>query len=119
MTTRELIRKAQVHVPEEDWEDIVRRIVEVAHPEKIILFGSAVKGTMDQNSDLDLLVIKRGDYHTITAAQEIYDNFEGVKYAIDIIVTTPEKVEQYGGCFALVLYPALKEGRVIYDHGAV
>jgi predicted nucleotidyltransferase len=27
-------------------DDIIRRIVEVAHPEKIILFGSAARGEM-------------------------------------------------------------------------
>ena len=42
---------------------IVRRIVEVANPEKIILFGSAAKGGMGPNSDLDLLVIASGPIH--------------------------------------------------------
>ena len=37
-------------------DEIVRRIVEVAEPEEIILFGSAARGTMGPNSDLDLLV---------------------------------------------------------------
>ncbi len=118
MATRELIRKAQAHVPEDDLEDIVGRIAAVANPEKIILFGSAIKEPLDWESDLDFLVIKRGDFHTVTAAQEIYDNLDGVKYPIDIIVTTPEKVEKYGDCFALILYPALKEGKVVYDRQA-
>ena len=39
-------------------EDIIRRIVEVADPEKIILFGSAARGEMGRNSDVDLLIIK-------------------------------------------------------------
>jgi predicted nucleotidyltransferase len=38
-------------------EGIVRRIVEVAQPEKIILFGSAARGDMGPHSDVDLLVI--------------------------------------------------------------
>lgn len=38
-------------------DEIVRRIVEVAQPEKIILFGSAVRGEMGPNSDVDLLVL--------------------------------------------------------------
>jgi predicted nucleotidyltransferase len=40
--------------------DIVKRVVEVANPEKIVLFGSAARGEMGPNSDYDLLVIKRG-----------------------------------------------------------
>lgn len=40
--------------------EIIRRIVKVAAPEKIILFGSAARGEMGPNSDVDLLVIKAG-----------------------------------------------------------
>jgi len=38
--------------------DIIKRVVEAAKPEKIVLFGSAALGTMGPDSDLDLLVIK-------------------------------------------------------------
>jgi predicted nucleotidyltransferase len=38
--------------------DIVKRVVEAAKPEKVVLFGSAARGTMGPDSDLDLLVIK-------------------------------------------------------------
>ena len=47
-------------------EDIVRRIVEVARPEKIILFGSAARGGMGPNSDVDVLVgFREGAGHTL------------------------------------------------------
>lgn len=36
--------------------EIVRRIVAVAEPDRIILFGSAARGQMGPHSDLDLLV---------------------------------------------------------------
>ena len=36
--------------------DIVRRVVEVASPEKIILFGSAARGEMGPHNDVDLLI---------------------------------------------------------------
>ena len=39
-------------------QEIVRRIVEVAKPEKIILFGSAARGELGPDSDLDFLIIK-------------------------------------------------------------
>jgi predicted nucleotidyltransferase len=119
MEADQLIRQAAIQIPEADLRDIVRRIVEVADPEKIILFGSAARGTMGPNSDLDLLVIKRGDYHHITAEQQIYRALRGIGYAKDIIVVTPEEVERYRDSFCLVLYPALREGRVIYDKEAL
>lgn len=47
-------------VPPETLRQIVERIVAVAQPEKIILLGSAARGEMGPDSDVDLLVIKAG-----------------------------------------------------------
>jgi uncharacterized protein len=96
-------------------DEIVRRIVEVAAPERIILFGSAARGQMGPHSDLDILVIKSGDIHRRRLAQEIHMNLWGVDYAVDIIVATPEDIERYRDSLGLVYKPALREGRVIYD----
>ena len=96
-------------------DDIVRRIVEVAQPERIILFGSAARGEMGPHSDLDLLVIKGGDYHRRDVAGDIYMNMFGAGQAVDIIVATPEDIERYGDSHPLIYKPALREGRVIYD----
>ena len=38
--------------------DIVQRIVDAVHPDKIILFGSAARDQLGPNSDLDILVVK-------------------------------------------------------------
>lgn len=94
--------------------EIIRRIVEVAKPDKIILFGSAVRGEMGTNSDVDLLVVKSGDFHRGQLTEDIYMNLFGVGQAVDIIVVTPEDIERYKDSFAVVIYPALKEGKVVY-----
>lgn len=94
-------------------DDVVRRIVEVAQPEKVILFGSAARGELKPDSDLDLLVIKSG-VHRRRLAQAIYMNLFGVGPAVDIVVVTPEDVERYKDSFALVIEPALREGKVVY-----
>lgn len=94
-------------------DEIVRRIVEVAQPEKIILFGSAARGESGPGSDVDLLVIKSG-VHRRRLAQAIYMNLFGVGQAVDVVVVTPEDVERYKDSPALVIEPALREGKVIY-----
>jgi predicted nucleotidyltransferase len=98
---------------EETLHEIIRRIVEVAQPEKIILFGSAARGDMGPNSDVDLLVVKSGG-HRRQLAMQIYRHIRGVGCAVDVIVVTPEDIERYGNCPALIIEPALKEGKVVY-----
>lgn len=95
-------------------EDIVARIVKVAKPERIILFGSAARGRMGPNSDVDFLVVKSGHFHRGRLVEEIYMRMEGVDESVDIVIATPEEVERYRDTPWLVIAPALKEGRVVY-----
>lgn len=94
--------------------DMVKSVVRAAKPEKIVLFGSAARGTMGPDSDYDLLVIKGGKFsrHRVTVA--IYDQLSG-EAAVDVVVVTPEEVERYRDTHCLVICPALREGKVIYE----
>ncbi len=95
-------------------DDIIRRIVEVAQPEKIILFGSAARGEMNRHSDVDLLVIKEGG-NAWDVMGQIYEKLYGVDVAVDAIVVSPADVERYKDSHPLVIKPALLEGRVVYE----
>jgi len=101
-------------IPQAALDDIIQRIVEVAHPERIILFGSASRGTMTANSDIDLLVVTRGPVHRGQLTEAIYMNLIGVGRAVDVIVVTPQDVERYGDSHAVVIRPAMREGKVVY-----
>ena len=92
---------------------IIDRIVSVAHPEKIILFGSTARNETSPFSDIDLLIVKR-DAHRRKLAFEIYRNLIGVGCPVDLVVVTPEDIEKYGNSPSLIIYPALKEGKVVY-----
>jgi predicted nucleotidyltransferase len=59
-------------------QDIVQRIVDVAQPERIILFGSAARGEMGPHSDVDVLVVKAGDYNPSHVVGDIYMRLYGV-----------------------------------------
>ena len=65
-------------------------------------------------SDLDLLVIKPGRYHRGRLTEAIYRSLIGVGRAVDVVVVTPEDVDRYRDARALVIAPALREGRVVY-----
>ena len=94
--------------------EIIRRIVEVAKPEKIILFGSAVRGEMNRHSDVDLLIIKEGA-DVLELMGEIYMQLDGAGAAVDAVVVTPDDVERYKDSHAVIVKPALEEGRVVYE----
>ena len=95
-------------------EDIVNRVVEIARPEKIILFGSAARGEMGPDSDVDLLIIRKGG-HSRKLVGQIYRKLHGVGAAVDAVMVSPADVERYKDSHALIIKPALAEGRVVYD----
>lgn len=99
---------------QETLDSIVGRIVEVAQPERIILFGSAARGEMGRNSDVDLLIVKDGA-DALDLMAQIYRKLHGVGAAVDAIVVSPADVERYKDSHALVIKPALREGRVVYE----
>ena len=94
--------------------EVIRRIVRVAAPERIVLFGSAARGEAGPDSDLDLLVIKSGRDQLGRLTEEIYVSLIGVGRAVDVVMVTPEDVERYRHSLGLVIAPALREGRVVY-----
>lgn len=95
-------------------DEIVKRIVMVAKPDRIILFGSGARGDIHAQSDLDLLVVKSGVAHRGRLAEEIYMSLFGIPVPIDVIVVTPEDLERYRDSVATVIRPALREGREVY-----
>jgi predicted nucleotidyltransferase len=99
--------------------DIVRRVVRGAGPERIVLFGSAARGTMGPDSDIDLLVIKAGKFDYWRVMTRIYRQLRGDGAAVDVVLATPEDVERYRDTHCLVICPALREGKVIYDAQAL
>ena len=95
--------------------EVLRRIVQIAQPERIILFGSAARGEMGPNSDLDFLVVAHPGTHRRRLAQTIYEAMLGVERPVDIVVVTQDDIDRYGQSVGLVLASALREGRVVYE----
>jgi len=95
-------------------DEAVRRIVEAAHPRRIILFGSAARGAMGPDSDLDLLVVMPDGTHRRHAAARIYRSLRGIGLPKDVVVVTEGDVREHRHNHSLVLKPALEEGRELY-----
>ena len=52
-------------------EALVRRIADEVHPLRILLFGSAARGNMGPDSDIDLLVVMPNGTHRRRTAQRL------------------------------------------------
>ena len=98
--------------------EVVRRIVEVAEPDQVILFGSVARRQHRRDSDLDLLVIKSGVTDPAQLVRQIRTNFFGIRKPIDIVVATPEAVEESRARRWTFLGRIAQDGKIIYRNGA-
>ncbi len=94
--------------------EMVRRIIPVAAPKRIVLFGSAAREAMGHDSDLDVLVIVPDGVHRRQTAQRIYRALLGLGFAADIVVVTEGDVQRFSEEPSLVICPALREGKELY-----
>ena len=93
---------------------VIQRVVAVAQPEMIVLFGSAARGEIGPDSDLDLLVVKSGA-DAPDLMRDIYMGLIGVGTSVDALVVSPEDLERYRNSHGLVIREALGEGKVVYE----
>jgi predicted nucleotidyltransferase len=95
--------------------ELVRRIAESVEPRRIILFGSAAHGATGPRSDLDILVIMPDGVHRRRTAQAIYRSLSGLGVAKDVVVVTESDVREHSENPSLVLYPALRHGKELFN----
>jgi predicted nucleotidyltransferase len=96
---------------------MVRRIVARFDPLQVILFGSQARGDAHADSDIDLLVVFPHVEDSRKMAVAIQDELADLPAFEDVVVTTPDEIATYGKVIGLVLEPALREGRVLYERG--
>ena len=96
-------------------DDIVRRIVETAQPEKIILFGSRARGDARSNSDFDVLVIRESTEPGYRCDAALYLALAGLNAPVDVLVYTPAEVTDWSAVPQAFVTTALREGQVVYE----
>lgn len=81
-------------------------------PKAIILFGSAARGEMGKDSDLDILVVKKTNKEYHDRVREVRFSLS-TKIPIDVIVLTPKEARELpkkNSFFAQII----KEGKLLY-----
>jgi predicted nucleotidyltransferase len=95
--------------------EIVRRVLSVANPDRIILFGSAATGKMTRDSDIDLLIVEAAPANRHEESVKIRSAIGDVHLPVDVIVIPTERFEATKNIFGGIAYPAHKYGRVLYE----
>lgn len=96
--------------------EITRRLVDYFHPERVYLFGSAARGDVGPDSDLDFCIVlpddAPDDFYRPTARMAV----RGVGTAVDL-VRWPTSDFDARAAHVLASLPAtvVREGRLLYD----
>ena len=95
--------------------EIVRRIVQTVQPEKIIVFGSQARGDARPDSDLDMLVIQDSNEPRYRRSVPLYVALAEVPAEVEVMVYTPEEVEEWSQVPQAFVTTALREGITVYE----
>ena len=102
MTTQELIELAG------------QRLVDAAGaPARVILFGSAARGELTRDSDLDFLVIERDVDDRVAEAIRLRDAIGRIGWPVDVIVMDEDLASRRAKVRGTMVHHALREGRVV------
>ena len=96
-------------------DQLVTRIVETVQPLRIILFGSAARGTMRPDSDLDVLVVVADGTNPLHTAQAIYRRLPGLGVPADILVVRESDLERHRDNIGLIYRTILHQGSDLYN----
>ena len=102
-------------IEKEKIAEIVNKIVSGYNPDKIILFGSYATGNANEDSDLDLLVIKDSyiprPQRTIQVRRMLY----GSMIPIDLIVYTSKEIDESKENRFGFVHEVLITGKTLYE----
>jgi len=95
-------------------EEFGRRIGREFDAERVVLFGSYARGAVTEDSDVDLLVIVPFEGRSVDKSVEIRMKLRP-RFPIDLLVRTPEKVQQRLEMGDGFMREILEEGKVLYE----
>lgn len=97
------------------FQKLIQRINVAGNPVKVVLFGSRARGDHQPDSDLDLLIIEKSDVPRIKRSRKYRKALKGFFPAKDIVVWTPEEVDEWKNVPNAFITTILREGKVLYE----
>ncbi len=106
----------QADVAQQTLQGIVRRLVESYQPQRIILFGSLAYGEPDEDSDIDLLVIKDTTESPLERRVRVRQLAADPQRRIPFspLVLTPDELAQRLSLGDVFYHEIVRRGQVLY-----
>ncbi|MCJ7674847.1 MAG: nucleotidyltransferase domain-containing protein [Sedimentisphaerales bacterium] len=95
-------------------EEFGRRIGQEFGAQKVLLFGSYARGTITEDSDVDVLVIGPFEGRSVDKSVEIRMKLRP-GFPVDLLVRTPEKVRERIEMGDTFMREILEQGKVLYE----
>ena len=98
-------------------DKIIDSIVSTVAPDKIILFGSYARGDYKKNSDIDILILKKGLKNERDITYRLYVDFFDKKIStpVDLIAMDYDKYNKLNNDIGYIYKTIKQEGKVIYE----
>lgn len=93
----------------------VARLLEVASPRKIFLFGSYARGDAREHSDLDFLVVEPEVKSRRKEMVRLHDALRHMRIPVDIVVAGESAFEKWSDVPGTVFHEAKTKGRLCYE----
>ena len=100
-------------------QEIVGKIVECFHPQRILLFGSRARGDSRSDSDVDLFIEMESSDLPHDRKLKIRSLFPDRRWGLDLVVYTPAEVLKYRPMRGLLLSMIEAEGKVLYEQHSI
>ena len=96
-------------------EEIKNSIIENIQPNKIILFGSYANGTADENSDLDILIVKDSNLPRYKRTPKLYNLLSKYYIDKDIFWYTEDEIGEWENVSLAFITKVIKTGKILYE----
>jgi len=102
-------------IAKEQINEISLSIIQNINPDKIILFGSCATDNYNEDSDLDLIIIKNSDLPKHKRGLEIRRLFYGLLIPMDFKIYTPQEFNHELQNKYSFLSSIIKDSKLLYE----
>jgi predicted nucleotidyltransferase len=113
---REDVDASTIQTSDPKLEELVRRLVDAVHPQRIYLFGSRARGDAKPDSDYDILLLSDHEEDDLPVLRQgAYQSLWGFGMPVDVIVMNEGFFDRRRVVVASLPGTVAREGKLVYS----